>query len=218
MSFIVPYRTAFVPEARVAAIPPNVASAPGSIGKNRPSRRDHPIERRARHAGLDAAVEVVDVDLEDGVHHREVDGQPAVDCGDVALERCAGAEGDERSAAARALDREGETVAVDDLGVYRFLLAPAGRDEARASSTTPLARSSLSTGRGRPTWCTPSTCTSPPDVITAPPPTSCTSTPTPSISAWPGSTPCSAGWREADRALELQVALRLRRLAGSTLR
>ena len=36
LSFIVPYLTAFVPEARVAAIPPSEALAPGSIGKNRP--------------------------------------------------------------------------------------------------------------------------------------------------------------------------------------
>ena len=35
-SRIVPYRTAFVPEARVAAMPPIDASAPGSIGKKRP--------------------------------------------------------------------------------------------------------------------------------------------------------------------------------------
>ena len=35
-SRIVPYRTAFVPEALVAAIPPSEASAPGSIGKNNP--------------------------------------------------------------------------------------------------------------------------------------------------------------------------------------
>ncbi len=37
-SRIVPYLTALVPEARVAAIPPIVASAPGSVGKNSPSR------------------------------------------------------------------------------------------------------------------------------------------------------------------------------------
>ena len=35
-SRIVPYRTAVVPEARVAAMPPSVASAPGSSGKNSP--------------------------------------------------------------------------------------------------------------------------------------------------------------------------------------
>src|SRR6185295_13181049 len=35
-SRIVPYRTAVVPEARVAAMPPIVASAPGSTGKVRP--------------------------------------------------------------------------------------------------------------------------------------------------------------------------------------
>ena len=34
---IVPYFTAIVPEAEVDAIPPNAASAPGSIGKNTPS-------------------------------------------------------------------------------------------------------------------------------------------------------------------------------------
>jgi hypothetical protein len=35
-SRIVPYRTAVVPEARVAAMPPMVASAPGSSGNIRP--------------------------------------------------------------------------------------------------------------------------------------------------------------------------------------
>ena len=34
--FMVPYLTAMVPEADVAAIPANVASAPGSIGKKTP--------------------------------------------------------------------------------------------------------------------------------------------------------------------------------------
>lgn len=36
-SFIVPYFTAFVPDARVDAMPPNVASRPGSTGKNNPN-------------------------------------------------------------------------------------------------------------------------------------------------------------------------------------
>ena len=36
MDFMVPYFTAMVPEADVAVIPPSVASAPGSIGKNNP--------------------------------------------------------------------------------------------------------------------------------------------------------------------------------------
>jgi hypothetical protein len=35
-SRMVPYRTALVPEARVAAMPPKLASAPGSIGKKSP--------------------------------------------------------------------------------------------------------------------------------------------------------------------------------------
>ena len=34
--FIAPYFTVVVPEAPVAAMPPNVASAPGSTGKNNP--------------------------------------------------------------------------------------------------------------------------------------------------------------------------------------
>ena len=38
-SRIVPYRTAVVPEARVAAIPPRVASTPGSTEKKRPLSR-----------------------------------------------------------------------------------------------------------------------------------------------------------------------------------
>ena len=36
LSFIVPYLTAFVPDALVAVIPPIEALAPGSIGKNKP--------------------------------------------------------------------------------------------------------------------------------------------------------------------------------------
>ena len=39
LSFIVPYRTELVPEARVDAIPPMLALAPGSIGKKRPVSR-----------------------------------------------------------------------------------------------------------------------------------------------------------------------------------
>ena len=39
LSFMVPYRTELVPEARVDAIPPMLAFAPGSIGKKRPVAR-----------------------------------------------------------------------------------------------------------------------------------------------------------------------------------
>ena len=49
-------------------------------------------------AGLHAAVEIVDVDLEHPVHLRQVDAHAAVERRDVTLERRAHAEGDHRHA------------------------------------------------------------------------------------------------------------------------
>ena len=40
---MVPYRTALVPDARVAAMPPREASAPGSMGKNSPLSRRYSL-------------------------------------------------------------------------------------------------------------------------------------------------------------------------------
>ena len=54
------------------------------------------VELLARHAGLDAAVQVLGVDLQHRVHARQVDAQAAVERRDMAFERCAGAEGDDR--------------------------------------------------------------------------------------------------------------------------
>ena len=56
------------------------------------------VQLLARHARLDAAVEVVGVHLDDPVHRREVEAHAPVECGDVALERRADAEGDDRHA------------------------------------------------------------------------------------------------------------------------
>ncbi len=60
------------------------------------------VQRLARHAGLDPAVEIGGVDLEHPVEPREVDRDAALERGDVALERGAGAEGDDRRAVAGA--------------------------------------------------------------------------------------------------------------------
>ena len=78
------------------------------------------VERLAGDAGLDAGVEVGGVDLEDAVEPRQVDGDAALDGGDVALERGAGAVGDDRGAVGGAeaddggdllgRDREGDGV------------------------------------------------------------------------------------------------------------
>jgi len=85
------------------------------------ARRRHPADRRigagidreeqsgtleigiqllARHARLDAAVEVVGVHLDDPVHRRKVEAHAAIQRRDVALERRADAEGDHRTRAA----------------------------------------------------------------------------------------------------------------------
>ena len=56
------------------------------------------LEREPVHAGLDAAVEVLGVDLEHPVHPGEVERHAAVDGQHVALERAAGAERDHRHA------------------------------------------------------------------------------------------------------------------------
>ena len=56
------------------------------------------VELLAGDAGLHAAVEVVDVDLEHAVHPRQVDADAAVERRDVAFERRADAERDHRHA------------------------------------------------------------------------------------------------------------------------
>src|SRR3546814_6667121 len=48
---MVPYRTALVPLARVATMPPIEASAPGSIGKNRPVSRRYSLSCLRRTPG-----------------------------------------------------------------------------------------------------------------------------------------------------------------------
>ena len=54
------------------------------------------IERPARHPGLDGDVEIIDRRPADRVHLAHVDGDPAAEGGDVALQRGSGAERDER--------------------------------------------------------------------------------------------------------------------------
>jgi acyl-CoA thioester hydrolase len=74
---MVPYRTALVPDARVEAMPPIEASAPGSIG-------------------------ILDVDIQDTVHVAEIDANAAGRRVDLPLERGAGTERDHRHAVGRA--------------------------------------------------------------------------------------------------------------------
>ena len=87
-----------VPEARVAAMPPSEASAPGSIGKKRPVIAQGRVELLAGDAGLDHAVQVLGMDGQDPVHAGEVDGDAALQRCHVALERGAGPERDHRHA------------------------------------------------------------------------------------------------------------------------
>lgn len=54
------------------------------------------VELLAPHAGLDGAVEILGIDRQDHVHLRHVDADPAAHRGDIALDRGAGAEGDDR--------------------------------------------------------------------------------------------------------------------------
>ena len=83
-------------------MPPSEASAPGSIGKNRPWSRRYSLSCLARHAGLDHAVEILGVHREHAVHVAEVERDAAPRRVDVAFERGAGAERDDRHAMPRA--------------------------------------------------------------------------------------------------------------------
>ena len=83
-----------VPDARVAAMPPIVASAPGSTAKKRPSgarrcarasRVSPASTRQSRSALLTSSTLVIP---------REIDADPAAQRADVAFERGAGAERD----------------------------------------------------------------------------------------------------------------------------
>ena len=85
-----------VPEARVEAMPPIEASAPGSIGKNRPVIAQRGVELLARDPGLHAAVHVLGMDRQHAVHACEVDADAAMDRQRIALQRGAGAERDDR--------------------------------------------------------------------------------------------------------------------------
>ena len=95
-----PYRTALVPEARVATIPPNEASAPridgevelcADVGEMRVSVGDGlRLLRRW-------AISVVWTDTADAVHFVECDAKRAFGCDDCALQRrCLGTIRDDR--------------------------------------------------------------------------------------------------------------------------
>ena len=110
-----------VPDARVAAMPPIVAFAPGIDREEEARALELRVELLAQHARLHAAVEILGVDLQHAVHLRQVDAHAAVERGDVALERGADAERDDRHPRrmAQAHDRRDLLVGVredDDVG------------------------------------------------------------------------------------------------------
>ena len=113
-----------MPDARVAAMPPIVALAPGIDREEEAGALELGVELLARDARLHAAVEVLGVDLEHAVHLRQVDADAAVERGDVAFERRADAERDHRHArrVAQPDDRGDFVVGVrehDDVGQRR---------------------------------------------------------------------------------------------------
>ena len=85
-----------MPEARVDAIPPIVASAPGSTGNIRPGILQRLRELQAGDAGFDRRVQVLRADAHDVVHLAQIDGDAAVQRVHVSLERGAGAERHDR--------------------------------------------------------------------------------------------------------------------------
>ena len=102
-------------------MPPIVAFAPGSIGKNRPVSLKLGVHLLARDARLHAAVEVLGVHFEHPVHLRQVDADAAVERGDVPFERRADAERDDRHARRMAQSHDGGDLLVrvrehDDVG------------------------------------------------------------------------------------------------------
>ena len=83
-------------------MPPSVASAPGSIGKEEAGVVQIVVELLAGDAGLDDAIEVLGVDGENLVHPRAVERHAAVRRVDMALERGADAERNDRRVVPRA--------------------------------------------------------------------------------------------------------------------
>ena len=85
-----------VPEARVAVMPPIVASAPGSIGKHQPGVAQGLRELQAGDARFDGDVEILRADAQDAVHLAQIEADPAAQRVHVPFERGAGAERDDR--------------------------------------------------------------------------------------------------------------------------
>jgi hypothetical protein len=84
-------------------MPPSEASAPGRVPAQRVReeeavRLERGVQLLTRHPGLDGRVEVGRFDAKDAVHAREVEADAAAHRRAVALERRAGAVGDERGA------------------------------------------------------------------------------------------------------------------------
>ncbi len=91
-----------MPEARVAVMPPIVASAPGIHHEHQAGVLQVVVELLVGEAGLHRDVHVVGAEAQHLGHAREVDRHAAVDGVDVALERAADAERDDRRAVRRA--------------------------------------------------------------------------------------------------------------------
>ena len=85
-----------MPDARVAAMPPIVASAPGSTEKWTPLFGKRLVQLAMRDASFDLTVEIFDADAQNAVHARQIDRNATVDGIDVPLERGTDAEGNDR--------------------------------------------------------------------------------------------------------------------------
>ena len=87
-----------VPEAPVAAMPPSVASAPGSTEKKKPVPASAALSRLRVTPAWTRRREVLGADGEHLVHLREVDADAAFDRQHMAFQRRSDAEGDDRDA------------------------------------------------------------------------------------------------------------------------
>ena len=85
-----PYRTALVPEARVATCRRWDKGGAGIDREEQPGIAQMGVQLLSRNAGLDAAIHVGLADVDDAGHTRQVEGDPAAHRSDMAFERGAG--------------------------------------------------------------------------------------------------------------------------------
>ena len=91
-----------MPDARVLAMPPKVASAPGSTGKKQPRVAQALNQHLPLYAGFDIAIHVLGIHTQNPIHLREIECEPAIRCVEVAFEGCPRAKGDDWHALLRA--------------------------------------------------------------------------------------------------------------------